>query len=121
MPLIMVVDDSPTERAFCCGVLRPLGLNVVEFDNGEDAVANVRNLKPDLIILDVVMPKLNGYQTCRKIKRDEATKDIPVIMLTSKGESADKAWGMRQGAELYLVKPTTEEALLGAVRQYIKI
>jgi len=120
MPLIMLVDDSATERAYCCQILRPRGFDVVEFENGEDAVANAKNVMPDIIIMDVVMPKLNGFQACRKIKREDATKHIPVIMLTSKGEQTDKAWGMRQGAETYLVKPVSEADLLAAIKEQLR-
>jgi twitching motility two-component system response regulator PilH len=117
--LIMLVDDSPTERAYCCKILRPRGYKVVEFENANDALDNIKELKPDLVIMDVVMPKLNGFQACRKLKRDDETKGIPVVLLTSKGEETDKVWGMRQGADSYLVKPADEEELLNVVKQYI--
>jgi twitching motility two-component system response regulator PilH len=118
---IMLVDDSPTERAYCTEILRPFGVEIVEFENGEDCLAKVKEVKPDLILLDVVMPGKNGYQTCRSLKRDPDTQNIPVVMLTSKSGDADKHWGMRQGADLYLVKPASEDDLIQAIKKYIAI
>jgi len=120
MPRILVVDDSATERAYCVKILSQLGgVQILECTDGESCLANVKNIKPDLIILDVVMPQKNGYETCRTLKRDPATKSIPVIMLTSKGEKIDVMWGMKQGAEAYLTKPADPDTLLEAVKKYV--
>lgn len=121
MPLIMIVDDSATERAFCRQALAPLGVEFAEHASGDECLANVKRIRPDLIILDVVMPGRNGYQTCRTLKRDPETEAIPVVMLTSKGGEADIHWGQRQGADLYLVKPATAEQLIDAVKKYVAI
>ncbi len=112
---ILVVDDSPTDRQFMTETLAKKGYKVVTADSGEDAVVKAKSELPDLILMDVVMPGLNGYQATRAITRDEATKHIPVIMCTSKGADTDKIWGMRQGALDYLVKPVDPQQLLAKI------
>lgn len=114
MPIkhILVVDDSPTERFFTVDVLTKAGYQVSTAENGEDGIAKAKAERPDLILMDVVMPGLNGYQATRTLTRDEATKDIPIIVCTSKGQETDKIWGMRQGAVDYLVKPVNPNDLL---------
>ena len=112
---ILVVDDSPTERFFVVDLLTKAGYNVSTAENGEDGIAKAKAEKPDLILMDVVMPGLNGYQATRTLTRDEATKGIPVIVCTSKGQETDKIWGLRQGAVDYLVKPLNPDELLQRV------
>ncbi|MCK6390248.1 MAG: response regulator [Azonexus sp.] len=112
MKNVLVVDDSPTERFFAVDVLTKAGYQVTTAENGEEGVAKAKATKPDLILMDVVMPGLNGYQATRTLTRDEATKGIPVIVCTSKGQETDKIWGLRQGAVDYLVKPLNPEELL---------
>jgi len=85
---------------------------VVTAENGEEAITKAKQEKPDLIIMDVVMPGLNGFQATRAISKDDETKDIPVIMCTTKGQETDKVWGMRQGAKDYIVKPVNQDELL---------
>lgn len=109
---IMVVDDSPTERHFLGELLTKQGYQVVMAESGEEAMEKAKQLKPDLILMDVVMPGLNGFQATRAITKAEETKDIPVIMCTSKGQETDKVWGMRQGARDYVVKPVNKDDLL---------
>ena len=117
MPIknILVVDDSPTERFFTVDVLTKAGYLVATAENGEDGITQAKASKPDLILMDVVMPGLNGYQATRTLSRDEETKHIPVIVCTSKGQETDKIWGLRQGAVDYLVKPLNPEELLQRV------
>jgi twitching motility two-component system response regulator PilH len=93
------------------------GYQVVTAENGEDAIVKAKSELPDLILMDVVMPGLNGYQATRQITRDDATKHIPVIMCTSKGADTDKIWGMRQGANDYLIKPIDAGQLLAKIAQ----
>lgn len=112
---ILVVDDSPTDRQFLLETLAKQGYQVVTAENGEEAISKAKNETPDLILMDVVMPGLNGYQATRTITRDDATKHIPVIMCTSKGAETDKIWGMRQGAMDYLVKPIDPTQLLSKI------
>jgi len=114
MPIskILVVDDSPTERHFLGELLTKQGYQVIMAESGEEALTKAKQLKPDLILMDVVMPGLNGFQATRAITKEEETKNIPVIMCTSKGQETDKVWGMRQGARDYVVKPVNIEELL---------
>ena len=118
MPIskILVVDDSPTERLALQELLAREGYQVVSAESGEQAIAASKSEKPDLILMDVVMPGMNGYQATRTISRDDETRDIPIIMCTSKGQETDKIWGMRQGALDYLVKPVDHDELLARIR-----
>lgn len=117
MPIkrILVVDDSPTERAHLQGLLTKKGYEVVMAESGEDGIAKSKTDRPDLIIMDVVMPGLNGFQATRQITKNEETKNIPVIMCTTKGQETDRIWGMRQGAKDYIVKPVNEDELLAKI------
>ena len=114
MPIkkILIVDDSPTERQALSEMLAKNGFTIVTAESGEEAIAKSKSELPDLILMDVVMPGMNGYQATRTITREEATKHIPVVMCTSKGQETDKIWGMRQGANDYLVKPIDPKVLL---------
>jgi len=112
---ILVVDDSATERHMLKDLLTKAGYDVFSSENGEDAIVKARQMKPDLILMDVVMPGLNGFQATRAISRDPETKAIPVIMCTSKSQETDKIWGLRQGAKDYVVKPIDREALLAKI------
>ncbi|WP_142811098.1 response regulator [Tepidiphilus olei] len=118
MPIrrILVVDDSPTERLALTELLTHEGYQVITAENGDQALALARTESPDLVLMDVVMPGINGYQATRQLQRDAATKHIPVIICTTKGQEADRVWGLRQGAVAYLVKPLDEAALLAAIR-----
>jgi len=109
---ILIVDDSPTERHVLNDMLTKSGYEVVASDNGEDAILKAKALKPDLILMDVVMPGLNGFQATRAISRDPDTRTIPIILCTSKSQETDKIWGMRQGARDYIVKPVNRDELL---------
>ena len=113
---ILVVDDSPTERLALTELLTRNGYQVVTASNGEEAIARSKQEIPDLILMDVVMPGMNGYQATRTISRDDATRNIPVIMCTSKGLETDKIWGMRQGAHDYLVKPVDHNELIVRIK-----
>lgn len=112
---ILVVDDSPTERHVITDALIKAGYQVVVAESGEQGIAMAKSELPDLILMDVVMPGMNGYQATRTITREETTRHIPVIMCTSKGQETDKIWGMRQGAHDYVVKPVDQEALLAKI------
>ncbi|MDO8890807.1 MAG: response regulator [Sulfurimicrobium sp.] len=112
---ILLVDDSPTERHFLSGLLIKQGYQVVLAENGEEALDKAKQEKPDLIIMDVVMPGLNGFQATRAITKDNDTKHIPVIMCTTKGQETDKVWAMRQGAKDYVTKPVDQAELLNKI------
>jgi twitching motility two-component system response regulator PilH len=112
---ILVVDDSPTERHFLNDLLTKAGYAVIASDNGEDAIEKAKRDKPDLILMDIVMPGLNGFQATRAITRDPETKAIPVIICTSKSQETDRIWGLRQGARSYIVKPVQRDDLLAKI------
>ena len=114
---IMVVDDSPTERHVLNDFLTRKGFEVIIAENGEQAIEKAKAEKPDLILMDVVMPGVNGYQATRTITREDSTRNIPVIMCTSKDLPTDRIWGIRQGALDYMVKPVKLENLLGLIQQ----
>ncbi len=113
---VLVVDDSPTDRQFLSDILTKNGFQVSTADNAEDALAKVKQARPDLVLMDVVMPGQNGFQATRTLTRDEATKNIPVIICTSKGQDTDKSWGMKQGARDYIVKPIVAADLLAKIK-----
>ncbi|EXI66460.1 response regulator [Accumulibacter sp.] len=112
---ILVVDDSPTERYVLNELLTSNGYQVITAENGEEGIAKARSELPDLILMDVVMPGLNGYQATRTLTRDPATRSIPVIVCTTKGQETDKIWGLRQGAHDYMVKPVNGQELLAKI------
>jgi len=117
MPIhrILVVDDSPTERHVLNEMLTKAGFDVVACGSGDDAIVKAKQLMPDLILMDLVMPGLNGFQATRAISRDVDTKDIPIVICTSKSAETDKIWGMRQGARDYVVKPVDKDELLAKI------
>ncbi|MBC3875684.1 MULTISPECIES: response regulator [Undibacterium] len=112
---ILIVDDSPTERYFLTDILVKNGFSVSTAENGEDALTKIKADKPQLILMDVVMPGQNGFQITRAISRDPETQDVPVIICTSKNQETDRIWGLRQGARDYLVKPIDPQELLAKI------
>ena len=112
---VLVVDYSPTERHILGEILRKQGFEVIFAEDGESGVAKSKTEMPHLILMDVVMPGLNGFQATRAITHDEATKHIPVIICTTKGQETDKVWGIRQGAKDYVVKPVDAAELLSKI------
>jgi len=118
MPIknILVVDDSPTDRHFLTELLTKSGYQVSAAESAEEALAKAKQVQPDLVLMDIVMPGLNGYQATRELSKDEKTKHIPVIICTSKGQETDRVWGMRQGARDYIVKPIKQAELLAKIQ-----
>lgn len=112
---ILIVDDSPTERYYLTDILVKNGFSVSTAENGEDALAKMRAERPQLILMDVVMPGANGFQVTRSIARDPALAAIPVIICSSKNQETDRIWGMRQGAKDYFVKPVDPAQLLARI------
>jgi twitching motility two-component system response regulator PilH len=114
MPIkkVLVVDDSATERHALSEMLKTHGYQVFTAESGEEGVVKAKQLEPDLVLMDVVMPGLNGFQATRQLTKDDATKNIPVIICTTKAQETDKVWGMRQGATGYVTKPVNSDALL---------
>jgi len=113
---VMIVDDSPTEIHVLREILTRNGYSVSTASSGEEAIVKSKAEKPDLIIMDVVMPGISGFEATRTITRDPETAGTPVIICTTKGQETDKAWGLRQGAKDYIVKPVVEKTLLEKIR-----
>jgi len=112
---ILVVDDSATERHIIGAALNNQGFDISYAENGESGVAYAKQGKPDLIIMDVVMPGMNGFQATRAINKDPETQHIPVLICTTKNQETDKIWGLRQGARDYVVKPIVAAELLSKI------
>jgi twitching motility two-component system response regulator PilH len=120
MPIqkILVVDDSKTELHHLSDLLGKRGYAVRTAENGEEALRRLAEEKPDLILMDVVMPGQNGFQLTRSITRDPRFSGVPVIMCTSKNQETDKLWGMRQGALDYIVKPVNSDELIAKIKAF---
>jgi len=119
MALILIVDDSPTEVHVMQKALERHGYQTAAAENGAEGIRKAREMKPDLIFMDVVMPRVNGFQATRTLTRDPQTKSIPVVMITTKDQDSDRVWGMRQGAVDYLVKPVTEAVLVAKAQELL--
>ena len=115
---ILVVDDSKTELHHLSDILGRRGYSVRTAENGDEAMRRLDEAKPDLILMDVVMPGQNGFQLTRAITRDPRFVNVPVIMCTSKNQETDKVWGMRQGARDYIVKPVNGDELLAKIKAF---
>jgi twitching motility two-component system response regulator PilH len=112
---ILVVDDSPTDLRLMASPLTEKGYRVITAVDGEEALEMALRQRPDLIVLDVILPKKNGFQVCRQLKTSPDTKDIKILMVTSKTQDSDRIWGLKQGADGYMTKPFDDEDYLGTV------
>lgn len=119
MAKILIVDDSPTEIHLLKTLLERHGYQVLEATSGDQGVALTTSTLPDLVLMDIVMPGLNGFQATRQISRNARTAHIPVVIVTSKNQETDRVWGERQGARGYLVKPIQESVLLGTIEDLL--
>ena len=119
MARILVIDDSTTEIFRFHEILSKHGFDVIEAFSGADGVTMAKIEQPDLILMDVVMPGVNGFQATREISRHDSTKHIPVIIVSTKDQETDREWGKRQGAKEYLTKPVAEDRLIQVIEQYI--
>jgi DNA-binding response OmpR family regulator len=120
MAKVMVVDDAYSELKLMESILKSAGLDVVCFPDGDQLEERMVQERPDVLLLDIVMPNRNGYEILRSLKRDERTKRTPVVLVSSKNQESDRVWGKRQGADEYLGKPFTAEQLVTVVRQFVK-
>ena len=119
MARILLIEDSPTDRAVFTQWLEKAGHEVLSTDNAEDGLQIARNQSPQLVLMDVVLPGMSGFQATRALSRDEATRGIPVLIVSTKSMETDMAWGMRQGATDYIVKPPREAALIARINQLV--
>ncbi|MFL2546265.1 MAG: PleD family two-component system response regulator [Candidatus Rariloculaceae bacterium] len=119
MALVMIVDDSPTEVHVMKTALEKHGYDTVSATSGSECITLAREAHPDLILMDVVMPDVNGFQATRTLTRDPSTQSIPVVMVTTKSQDTDRIWGLRQGAVDYLVKPVTASDLVAKAEEII--
>lgn len=115
MARVFIVDDSPTEVHVLKTILEKNGHSVASADNAESGIAEIKAQKPDLVLMDVVMPGMNGFQATRALSKDADTQHIPIIIVTTKDQETDRVWGLRQGAKDYITKPVDEAALLEKV------
>lgn len=121
MARILIVDDSPTETFRFREILARHGYDIIEATNGADGVTIAKRELPDLVLMDVVMPEVNGFQATRQLSRTEETKQIPIIIVSTKDQATDLLWGKRQGAKEYLVKPVDETLLITTIKRYISV
>ena len=119
MARILIVDDSPSQLMGIRRIVEKLGHDALTAEDGAAGVDAARRELPDLILMDVVMPNLNGFQATRSICRDAATKHIPVVLVTTKDQDTDRVWGMRQGAKAYITKPFSEEDLSSVIAELL--
>ncbi len=116
---VLIVDDSPTEVHKLTNMLKKHGHSVIVADSGEGGVEAAKSELPDLILMDIVMPGMNGFQATRQLSKAKETSHIPVIIVTTKDQETDRMWGTRQGAKAYLTKPVTENDLVSTIDQFL--
>lgn len=119
MAKILIAEDSATAVELIKRTLSPLGHQIVVASDGENAERLILDEKPDLLILDIIMPRMNGFQLCRSLRSNPGFRDLPIIMITSMDRESDRYWGLKQGASEYLVKPVDPNLLLERVRAYL--
>lgn len=117
MAKVLIIDDSPSETYKLEEILKKNGYTVISSESAEQGVQAAKQEQPDVVLMDIVMPGLNGFQATRLLTRDEKTGHIPVIMVTTKNQEADRVWGERQGAKAYLTKPVQEGDLLNTIKR----
>jgi twitching motility two-component system response regulator PilH len=113
---VLVVDDSATDTHLLSEMLKKNGYTVLTAVSGEEAITRAKKDRPDLILMDIVMPGMSGFEATRAIAKDPETSSIPIIICSTKGQETDKAWGLRQGAKDYVVKPITEKMLMDKIK-----
>jgi twitching motility two-component system response regulator PilH len=120
MARVLIVDDSPTETYKISSILSKHGYDVITAENGEQGVDVARKELPDVVLMDIVMPGLNGFQATRQLSREPSTSHIPVIIVTTKDQDTDRVWGQRQGAKGYLTKPVDGKVLVQTIEGVLK-
>jgi len=119
-PLILVVDDSPTDLKLMTAPLQGRGYRIITAVDGEEALDVATREHPSLIVLDIILPKKNGFQVCRQLKTTPETEDIKIILLSSKAQDTDRYWGLKQGADEYMTKPFDNDQLISMVGRLIQ-
>jgi twitching motility two-component system response regulator PilH len=120
MRAVLLVEDSPAQQEMISRILKKNGWRVIVANDGVEALQSLQKANPDLIVLDIVMPGMNGYEVCRRLKCDPKTQNVPVVMCSSKGEEFDRYWGMKQGADAYIAKPFEDIELVGTIKQLLR-
>ena len=120
MNTALIVEDSSTDQELLCGCLLQGGLNVLKAYNAEEAIVKISSHKPDVIVLDVVLPDRSGFELCRELKAKAETSKIPIIICSTKGGKLNQRWGMKHGADAYLVKPIDQEELVNTVKNLLR-
>jgi twitching motility two-component system response regulator PilH len=120
MSTVLVVEDSPAQRQMILELLQDSGLKVIVAGDGVEALKQIKDYCPDLVVLDIIMPRMNGYEVCRRLKSDSKTQKLAVVMCSAKKEEFDRYWGLRQGADAYIAKPFHPQELVGTVKQLLR-
>jgi chemotaxis family two-component system response regulator PixH len=113
---ILIVEDSPSELALMSHYLKESGYNVIQATGAKEALEKAVSHSPDVIVTDVVMPGMSGFELCRSLKKNPATQKVPIVICSSKNQEIDRLWAMRQGADAYVTKPYTREQLLRTIK-----
>jgi len=116
---ILIIDDSPTDVRVFTTLLERAGHRVDAVDNAEEGIERVRAARPDLVIMDVIMPGINGFQATRTLTRDPQTAAVPIVMITTKSMETDRVWGLRQGARAFITKPVNEKEFLACINELL--
>jgi twitching motility two-component system response regulator PilH len=116
---IIIIDDSPTDVRVFTTLLERAGHQVVAVSTAEEGIERVRADMPDLVIMDVIMPGMNGFQATRTLTRDPKTQSVPIVMITTKSMETDRVWGLRQGARAFITKPVNEKELLACINELL--
>lgn len=119
MTTVLVVEDSQTDLQIIIRCLQQGDLDILTAESGEEALVKINDYKPDIIVLDIILPGCSGFQVCRELKEATATRNIPIILCSTKSGQIDKFWGMKQGADAYLTKPIDQEEFVRTVKQLI--
>lgn len=119
MATILIIDDSPTDVRVFTTLLERAGHQVAAVSTAEEGIERVRADMPDLVIMDVIMPGMNGFQATRTLTRDPKTQDVPIVMITTKSMETDRVWGLRQGARAFITKPVNEKELLACINELL--
>ncbi|MGA9379115.1 MAG: response regulator [Phormidium sp.] len=120
MTTVLVVEDNKAQQEMISGVLKEMGLKVRVASDGVEALEQIDGNPPDLVVLDIIMPRMNGYEVCRRLKSDTKTQNLVVVMCSAKKEEFDRYWGMKQGADAYIAKPFHPQELVGTVKQLLR-